>query len=215
MSFWLRTVTPSLPRRAALAPAAAFLAGVLIVFGCARPAVRVSADLSAYRAIAVLPFSTEGFLERYGSEVADQVVIELLQRQPGLRIVGVPAVAAADTAGSRGGGASGGDRESRLTEAARASGATLIVTGSCVVRMDWVRRAWTSRQAYATATVRAVDTRDNRVVWAGRETATAESQAYGAGGDTVGIRVESSDSELREEAIVRLAGRIAERLTAK
>jgi hypothetical protein len=215
MSLRPRLVLPSRFRHAAVIPAAALLAGMSILSGCARPVPHPSPNLSAYGAIAVLPFRTEGFLERYGSEVADQVVIELLQREPGLRIVSVPATAVSDTAGERGGETGGGDREARLTAAALTSGATLVVTGSCVVRMDWVRRAWTSRQAYATATVRAIDPRDNRVVWAGRETATVESQAYGAAGDTLGLRIESSDPELREQAIVRLAGRVAARLIGK
>lgn len=215
MSLRSRLILLSPARHSVFTPATAMLASLLVLCGCVRPVPRPSFDLSAYGAVTVLPFRTDGFLDRYGSEVADQVVIELLQRDPGLRIVDLPAAAVSDTAGEGGTGAGGRDPEVRLAEAARASGATLVVTGSCVVRMDWVRRAWTSRQAYATATVRAVDPRDNRVVWAGRETATAESQAYGTIGDTSGIRVESSDPELREQAIVRLAGLIASRLAGK
>jgi hypothetical protein len=176
-----------------------------LLTGCVRPAGVPSLDIHAYGTVAVAPFRAEGFLDRYGSEVADQLVIELLQRDPSLHLVKLeeprdegrpPADEASDA----------------FAREARASGADLLLTGSCVIRVGWLRRAWLARQAYATATILAKDARDGRVVWAGRETAVAESQAFPAQADTAGIRQDVSDPELRETAVARLAAAIAKQL---
>lgn len=184
----------------------AVVLAVVLPVGCVRPAGAPSLDLRVYGTVAVAPFRAEGFLERYGSEIADQLVIELLTRDPSLRLVRleVPGPEEPSTPGAA--------VSDALTRDAREAGADLLLTGSCVIRLGWVRRAWLSRQAYASATILAKDTRDGRVVWAGRQTASAETQAYSAEADTTGIRQDVSDPELRETAISRLAAEIAKQL---
>jgi len=182
--------------------------------GCGRRELPAAIDISPYSSIAVVPFRTDGYFERYGAEIADQVVIELIDREARLRVVELPPPSPAPP-----GAEPEEDPVDALARAAREAGADLLVSGSCLVRVDWVRRAWLARQAYATATVRVVDTRQNRVLTAWRETATSETQAlpvpsegYPVEPDTVAFRVDRSDPELREAAIVQLATRIVSRL---
>ena len=180
------------------------LLALVLLTSCAhvRPAVESRPDLSGYAKWVVLPFQTEGFLDRYGSEISDQVVIALLKEKPTLRIVD-------RLAGSGRLGETDGDPDSLTLRGAGLSklGADLVIVGSVMAQLETLTRGDSIRQAYVTATIRTVDAATGNVIWADRISATAEYRVR----DYTYI----TDSELREEAIARLATKIAQTLTQR
>ncbi|MFC1573347.1 hypothetical protein ACFL6M_07090, partial [Candidatus Eisenbacteria bacterium] len=157
-------------------------------------------DYSRYRSIAILPFDTEGFLLRYGSEIADQVIIELLKRDPGIPIVERARVD--DIL-----------RERTIHEevspgrlaTAELVPADLILTGSVAFGIENIDLPGPTRQARLSATVRVFETDSGQIIWAARFSVTADDLLeweYRRG----------SDLELRESVIERIAEAIAKSL---
>jgi hypothetical protein len=180
---------------------------VLFVACSCAPSLPHALDYSSYRAIAVLPFQTEGFLERYGTEVADQVIIEILDRDPEFPVVERAAVDQVL-------------RERDLQTGVLRMGvdptlipADLIVTGSVAFAVESVDRPGPARQAYLTATVRAFETDSGRIVWAGRFRGSG-SELLSSYADGTPYRY-SSDAELRERGIEELAEKIVKGLLGK
>jgi TolB-like protein len=178
------------------------LLSLFVFTSCAgvHPPAQPGPDLSAYRSWIVLPFQTQGFLDRYGSEIADQVVIELMKEKPSLRVLDR---AAART--NRGDGGSGGDSLDIDNVPLGQMGVDLALVGSVLAQIETLNRGDAVRQAYVTATIRAVDAKTGAVVWAERISETAEYR--------IRDYTYLSDSELREEAITRLAAKIARTVT--
>lgn len=180
------------------------LLSLALLASCAhvQPSVESRPDLSGYARWIVLPFQTDGFLDRYGAEISDQVVIALLREKPALRIVD-------RLAGSGRLGETGGDIDSLDLGGIGLSklGADLVIVGSVLAQLETLNRGDSIRQAYVTATIRAVDAGTGSVIWADRISATAEYRVR----DYTYV----TDSELREQAIARLATKVAQTLTRR
>lgn len=157
-------------------------------------------DYSQYHTISVVPFQTEGFLERYGAEVADQVIIEILARDPEFPIVERAEV----------------DRllrERSLRAETERSGAgpalipaDLLIAGSVAYAVEDLARPGPAREARLTATVRAIETDSGRIVWAARFRGSGDELLSSQAGGSL-YRYQS-DAELREQAVQDLAVRI-------
>lgn len=154
-------------------------------------------ERGTYQAIAVLPFQTPDFESRYGSEVADQLIIELLARDPGLPLVDrAPLEQILETQGLSA-------RESQdLIALGSLLRADLILTGSIWLALEDVNWPGARRVAYATATLRAFEPVTGRIVWAARCTITEERYTD--------IHHTWTNSELRQTAIEELAVKMAE-----
>lgn len=173
----------------------------LFALGCAKRFPIRQFDYSQYGTVAVLPFQTEGFLERYGAEVADEVIIQWMQKDPAIRIVErslLPEILEEHKLSVGGGGAVEGP-----------PAAEIIVTGSTWFTVESVVYPSSARRAYLTATVRAFEPASGRIVWSARE--TGEAEVAGVSSQASGVFV-LSDSELREAAIINLAQNIVRHL---
>ena len=181
---------------------------VVLFVGCASaPPFPPPLDFSSYGAIAVLPFQTEGFLKRYGAEVADQIIIAILARDPRFRIVERAQVEQVLRERGLHAGNLPADTGSTLIPA------DLILTGSVAFALEDIERPGPRRQARLTATVRAFETASGRIVWAGRFLGLEEDLLiYEGDGTYYGYQ---SDSEIREEAIQKLAQDIVQGLLGK
>jgi TolB-like protein len=172
---------------------------LLLAASCAARGPR-PLDYSQYHAISVVPFQTEGFLERYGAEVADQVIIEILARDPEFPIVERAEV----------------DRllrERSLRAETERSGegptlipADLLIAGSVAYAVEDLVRPGPAREARLTATVRAIETESGRIVWAARFRGSGDELLSSQAGGSL-YRYQS-DAELREQAVQDLAVRI-------
>ncbi len=162
-------------------------------------------NLAPYGAIAILPFQTEGFLERYGSEIADQLTIEILVLAPAFPVVERTFLdRVLEERKIR------GEAYSEQPDTEGLIPADLFVTGSVAFSLDVVGRPLATRQAHLSATVRAIEASTGKVVWGGRFSETAD-ELLNQGSDIAPYRLES-DAELREEAIEKLARSIAKAL---
>jgi hypothetical protein len=189
-------------RRTMVVPLVVLLLGSSCASNLPRPL-----DYSAYRAITVLPFQTEGFLERYGAEVADQVIIEIIDRDPNFPVVERAEVDQILRERGLNPGAVLAETHPSLIPA------DLIVTGSVALAVEDIDRPGPARQARLTATVRAIETDSGRIVWAARFRGSGDellsSQADGT------LYRYRSDAELREQAIQDLAEKIVRGLLGK
>ncbi len=185
-----------------------YAAAVVLIAGCSSvPRVPSTLDYSQYRAIAVLPFRTEGFLERYGAEVADQVIIEIISRDPTFPVVERAEIE--QLLLERGMWAN----DLHASKLPTLLHADLILTGSAALAVASVDRPGPIRQARLTATVRAIDTASGRIVWAGRFSASGEDLLiYETDGTPYRYQ---SDAEIREQAIRKLAEQIVRGLLGR
>ena len=192
-------------------PAYHTTASVLVLAACLLAAACSSSprrpqplDYSAYQAIAVLPFQTDAFLLTYGAEIADQIIIEIIERDPSFPIVERAHVDEVF-------------REHRLLREgvqvpanAALLPADLILTGSVSFAVENVQSPGPVRQACLSATVRAFETRSGRIVWAGRFSGLGEDLLeYEANGELYRYL---SDAEIRDEAVWQLARAIVDGL---
>jgi hypothetical protein len=184
--------------RCKILPVLAFSLGL---FSCAtmKTPPPKAVDVSAYKTVTVLPFAGQGFRDHSGSEFADQVVIELMKQHPRLTIVDPAALGGDYRPAAAGDSASGHVSFASL-------GADLVITGTFSLRMEDLVRTDSLRQAYASATVRAVDAHTGRIIWAGRMTEESERRLHSF--------VSTSDAELRQDAMEALARKIAQNFTA-
>jgi TolB-like protein len=181
---------------------------LILIAGCSStPQPPPALDFSSYRAIAVLPFQTEGFLERYGAEVADQIIIAILDRDPRFPVVERAEVDQVLRERALNAEKPRADTGSPLIPA------DLIVTGSVAFAVENVDRPGPLRQARLTATVRAFETGSGRIVWAGRFLGSGEDLlSYQTDGTSYRYQ---SDAEIREQAIQKLAEEIVQGLLGK
>ncbi|MCD4813200.1 CsgG/HfaB family protein [bacterium] len=140
--------------------------------GCGtRVLVQPKADMGYYNRVAVLPFETDSFLSTVGYQLADEILVQLLETTPALQMVERTQIEALlqEQTMVRSGYMS---MESAI-QVGRLLGVRAIVTGSVTIAIGDVRSSPLNAQRVATgvATIRFIDTQTGKIIWAKRETA--------------------------------------------
>ena len=183
--------------------AAVLACASILPAGCAKRIPIPQFDYSRYRTVAVLPFQTEGFLERYGAEIADEIIIQWMAKDPAVQIVERSALS--EMLEEQKLRANGGSAGTAL------QAADLVLTGSTWFTIENVTYPNSERRAYFTATVRAFEPASGRIVWSARERGDATVSGVASSTSTDWA---VSDSALREQAVFTLAANIVRHLGA-
>lgn len=180
----------------------------VMVVGCGqRVLVQPTVDVKKYNRVAVLPFESDSFLSTIGHQLADEVVVQLINKVPELDVIErtrVDALMQEQNLASLG---------YLSAESAIAVGKMLgvsgIITGSVAFSVGDIRTTRENEQRVATGivTARFIDVETGRVVWAKRESSdytlfkTMDNQgvAYSV----------KTDQEMIQEVITELADSIA------
>jgi TolB-like protein len=177
--------------------------------GCAkRVLVQPVADMSRYNRLAVLPFETDSFLSTVGNQLADDIIVNLLEKAPNLNIVERARIDALMNEQNlvRRGYLS---PESAI-QVGRLLGVKAVITGSISISIGDIRPTALSARRVATgvATVRLIDTETGKVVWAKRE--KSEYSCY-IGSDKESVTFSfRTDHEMVQQVIQKLGGLLAE-----
>jgi len=172
--------------------------------GCTKVLVRPSVDMARYNRLAVMPFDTHAtFLS--GNQLADEIIILLLQKAPNLDIVERARV---DTLVRE----QNLQRQGALSPESgvavgRMMGAHAILMGSVTIgpALEEVTPLGARRSVTGAATARLLDTETGQIVWAGRETAEAVLLILDADAPVI-IK---TDADLAQEVIGNLARKLA------
>jgi len=180
--------------------------GVIVLVQCAgRVSVAPVIDPTMYRRLAVLPFETESIFSTIGHQLADEIIVELVERAPAFHIVErarIDALLLERDLGNH--GILSGEP---VLEAARLLGVDAILTGSVTLSIDDIANApeRSERQAEGVAVVRLIDAKDGRVIWAKRVESDYAmlTSLYGH------VYVRQTDHDLVQEVVREIAHLIA------
>jgi TolB-like protein len=179
-----------------------------LLLGCGqRVLVQPQADMSRYNRLAILPFETDSFLSTIGHQVADEILVQILDKAPDLEVVERTRIDALI-------------QEQRLSQegyislesairVGRLLGVKAIVTGSVTVSIGNIRVSSLNTQRVATgvATIRFIDTETGKIVWAKREQSEYGTFTTSPEGSTpYNIK---TDHEMIQEVIHRLGQLLA------
>ncbi|HVP58437.1 MAG TPA: hypothetical protein VMU02_10090 [bacterium] len=176
---------------------------ILTASGCAkRVLVEPAVDTAVYKRIAILPFTTEGSSSDIGTQLADEVTLNLLAQAPDVQIVERTKINVLTLPDNLRNGARSKE------EIAIALGQLLevdaVLTGSVTLSLEYMSsEGWNRRIGYATAVVRLIAIRDGSVVWAKREEVENLEARYT---DNTSWR---TDYEITQDVIRELAQKIA------
>lgn len=138
-------------------------------------------DPTLYGRLAVLPFETQSVFSTIGYQIADEILVELIEKAPEFSIVErsrLDALLLERNIENK--GLSAGEP---ALEAARLLGVDAIITGSVSVSIEDISPApeHGERRASGTALIRLIDADDGRVIWARRVTGehSALTNLYG------------------------------------
>lgn len=183
--------------------------GMLVFWtGCAKQMlVQPVIDTTRFHRLAVLPFATDSFISTVGAQMADEIVIRLVEKAKNLEIVeraridsvleeqrlSQQGVVSAETA----------------VQVGRLLGVQALVTGSVSISIGDIRPTPLSPQRVATgiATVRVVDTETGKILWADRkESEYSIFLENSSDRNSLGYK---TDNELAQNVIRDLASEIA------
>jgi len=182
---------------------------VSIVSGCGkRVLVQPNADMVTYKRIAILPFETDSFLSTIGYQLADEILVNLLEKAPQLEIVERARIDALiqEQRLARGGFLS---LESAI-RVGRLLGVQAVVTGSVTVSIGDIQPTslHPQRVANGVATIRFIDTETGKIIWAKREQTQYTSYITTVDGSNFyGIK---TDHEMIQEVICALGQLLAQ-----
>jgi TolB-like protein len=146
------------------------LACALALGGCAHlEMVPPSVDVAAYHRIAVLPFASDSYFSTVGTELTDEVVVDLLKHAPGIEVMERARVDALLQEQSL---ARGGVLDPQTAVGlGKMLGVQGLVMGSISLAIGNIRPTPLTAQRIANgvATVRLIDAATGRVVWSERK----------------------------------------------
>ena len=180
------------------------LAGLV---GCARQVeVGPAVDPAVYSRLAVLPFETESIFSTIGHQLADEMIVELIEKAPEYHIVERARIDALLM--ERNLQSQGISAEESTLEAARLLGVDALITGSVSLSISDLNPApgRTERRAEGIAVVRLIRVSDGRVIWAKRIEARSTLLTYLYGD----VYQDETDHELVQEVVHELAYRSAQ-----
>ncbi|MBN1595737.1 hypothetical protein JW933_07420 [candidate division FCPU426 bacterium] len=190
------------------AMSAGLLLGCIELNGCGtRVLVQPSADMATYNRVAILPFETDSFLSTVGHQLADEILVRIMEKAPELEMVERSRI---DTLIQE----QNLNRDGYLNlesaiKVGRLLGVKAIVTGSTTVSIGDIQPTSLHPQRVATgaATIRFIDTETGKIIWAKREqTEYATYTTGGEGGVPYGIK---TDHEMIQVVIQRLGEALA------
>jgi TolB-like protein len=143
--------------------------GVALLVHCAgQVSVAPVVDPKDYPRLAVLPFDTQSIFSTIGHQIADEIIVELVQMAPAFHIIErarIDALLLEHNLEDQGSLSAG-----PALEAVRLLGVDAILTGSVSISVEDVEHGpeHTERKADGVAVVRLIDAGDGRVLWAKR-----------------------------------------------
>jgi TolB-like protein len=154
--------------------------------------------------IAVMPFETESALSNLGGQVSDEVIVNLLEHAPHMKIIPATAVRSfLATVNLNANGLPDAHTVHSLKEGLKCR---YLLTGNLFTSIGEVRytQTYSVRVASGTLTVRLVDCDSNMVIWAKHEDATYSATTYYySGGQQQTSYV--TDGQLLQELLRKLA----------
>jgi len=188
-----------------------FFLVALTMSGCAsRQAIKQAPTLPAYliklnEPIAVMPFETESVLSNLGALVSDEVIVNLLQYRPELKIVHAPVVRnyLLNTGGQ--------SDIQKIRSLPTGVQCRYLLTGNLFTQLGNVNytAALTNRIATGSVSVILVDCDSSYVVWAKRVNATYTTPIYNNSNTTY-----QTDGELLQGLIRSLGAEVAKNFYA-
>lgn len=198
-------VTNSLLALLALALAGCVATGVSRKTEQNLPAVIVKPD----EPLAVMPFETENAFSNLGGQVSDEVIANLLEHRPGLKII--PASVTRNYLASAGLGVSGIPDAHSMHKLKEGLNCRYLLSGNLYTSIGEVQytAAYTNRIASGSVTVRLLDCDSLNVVWAKRiESTYSTSTYYYSGGQQSASYM--TDGQLLQGLIKNLGSDIAQ-----
>jgi len=182
---------------------------VAALAGCAqRVLVQPVVDVNQYNRVAVLPFETDSFLSTVGNQLADEIVVNLLQKAPQIDVVERTRIDAVvreqDLARS------GYISPESAIALGRMLGVRAVVTGSVSVSIGDIQPTPLSPQRVATGTVtaRLIDTQTGKILWGDRQESQYSTFTNTGNGQTIGnVR---TDHEMVQQVIRDLGRAVAQ-----
>ncbi len=177
--------------------------------GCAkRVLVQPGADMSRYDRLAILPFETDSFLSTVGNQLADEIIVILLEKAPNLNIVERARIDALMNEQQL--VRSGYLSQESAIQVGRLLGVKAVVTGSISISIGDIRPTALSTRRVATgvATIRLIDTETGKIAWAKRE--KSEYSDYIGSDKESGTFNFRTDHEMIQQVIQKLGGLLAE-----
>jgi curli biogenesis system outer membrane secretion channel CsgG len=182
---------------------------IFLLLGCAhRVLVPPQINIEQIQRVAVLAFETDSFFSTIGQQVADEMVVELLEKAKGIEVIERSRIDALmqEQQLARGGYIS----SETAVKLGSLLGVQMIVTGSVSVAIGDIQSTPSNarRVASGAATLRCIDAQTGKVLLAKRE--KAEYADYFER-DESGNRtyINRTDHELAQEVIHRLAKSLA------
>ncbi len=128
--------------------------------------------------IAVMPFETESALSNLGGQVSDEVIVNLLEHSPGMKII--PATVVRNYLASATLGVSGIPDMHTIHNLQQGLKCRYLLTGNLYTSIGEVKytATYTNRIASGSVTVRLVDCDSSTVVWAKHVQSTYTTSSY-------------------------------------
>jgi len=160
------------------------LVAVLLVVGCGvsvspvRDQIAPAFTIKPNEPIAVMPFETESALSNLGGQVSDEVIVNLLEHAPQMKII--PATVVRSFLASVSINANGLPDAHTVHSLQEGLKCRYLLTGNLFTSIGEVRytQTYSVRVASGTLTVRLVDCDSNIVIWAKHEDATYSATTY-------------------------------------
>jgi len=128
--------------------------------------------------IAIMPFETESALSNLGGQVSDEVIVNLLEHSPGLKIM--PATVVRNYIAQTSLGVAGIPDMHTIHNLKQGLNCRYLLTGNLYTSIGEVKytATYTNRIASGSVTVRLVDCDSSTVVWAKHVESTYSTSAY-------------------------------------
>ncbi len=171
MKATLRTIVPAL---SAIALAGCMSTGVSRKTEQQLPAIIIKPN----EPIAAMPFETESALSNLGGQVSDQVIVNLLEHSPKMKII--PATVVRNYLASTGVGVGGIPDMHTIHSLQQGLKCRYLLTGNLYTSIGEVKytATYTNRIATGSVTIRLVDCDSSTVVWAKHVQSTYSTSSY-------------------------------------
>jgi len=128
--------------------------------------------------IAIMPFETESALSNLGGQVSDEVIVNLLEHSPGMKII--PATVVRNYIAQTSLGAAGIPDMHTIHNLQQGLKCRYLLTGNLYTSIGEVRytATYTDRLASGSVTVRLIDCDSSTVVWAKHVESTSSTFTY-------------------------------------
>jgi TolB-like protein len=157
--------------------------------------------------IAIMPFETENALSNLGTQLSDEVIVNLLEHTPTTKII--PATVVRTFLQNNTISPAGFPDAHTVHGISQGLKCKYLLTGNLYTSFGDVKYTptYTNRVATGSVTVRLVDCDSNMIVWAAREEASTLTTTYYAGGQPSSVY--QTDGQLLQDLIKKLGLQVA------